>query len=93
MAYVPSTICKTYDPAGFNDLYRYNPTTATWTKFAHFGSVPSVRYAMGFVATSDSELYVFGGADEYGMLPEPQYSKTPSCSIFCASKEKAKLNE
>ena len=43
--------------AGYlNDLYRYIPGNNTWKAF-----YPSQRELMGFTATSDGMIYVFGG--------------------------------
>ena len=51
--------------AGFrlNDLYRFSAAANTWTALSPTGSGPSPRYLMGFAATPDGILYVFGGAD------------------------------
>ena len=43
-----------------NDLYRFSPTNNTWTALAA-DSPPSARVGMGFAATPDGLLYVFGG--------------------------------
>jgi N-acetylneuraminic acid mutarotase len=49
----------------FNDLYRFSPTSNAWTALS-VASPPSARYDMGFVATPDGMLYVFGGWDNSG---------------------------
>ena len=46
--------------AGLNDLYRFSPTSNAWTALS-VASPPSARYYMGFAATPDGMLYVFGG--------------------------------
>jgi hypothetical protein len=45
----------------YNDLYRFNPATVTWTALSPSGPFPSPRHMMGFTATPDGKLYVFGG--------------------------------
>jgi hypothetical protein len=48
--------------AGFlNDVYRFSAAANTWTPLSPSGSGPSPRSSMGFVATPDGMLYVFGG--------------------------------
>jgi N-acetylneuraminic acid mutarotase len=57
-------VCARPSPraAGYlNDLYRFSPAASTWTALSSSGSAPSSRYAMGFTATPDGMLYVFGG--------------------------------
>jgi hypothetical protein len=44
-----------------NDLYRYSAADNAWTALSPSGSVPSLRADMGFAATPDGMLYVFGG--------------------------------
>jgi N-acetylneuraminic acid mutarotase len=44
-----------------NDLYRFSPTSNAWTALS-VASPPSARYGMGFAATPDGMLYVFGGS-------------------------------
>jgi N-acetylneuraminic acid mutarotase len=48
-----------------NDLYRFSPTSNTWTAL-NIASPPSARYGMGFSATPDGMLYVFGGDGNRG---------------------------
>ena len=48
-------------PDCVNDLYRYDPTTITWKLLPPSGSAPSPRYAMGFTATPNRIIFVFGG--------------------------------
>ena len=48
-----------------DDLYSFNPTSNTWTTLTA-ANPPSSRIAMGFAATSDGFLYVFGGQDKTG---------------------------
>ncbi len=45
----------------YNDLYRFDPATVTWTALSPTGIPPSRRHMMGFAATPDGKLYVFGG--------------------------------
>ena len=45
----------------FGDLYQYDASSSTWTQIDPSGSVPSARYSMGFAATPDGRLWVFGG--------------------------------
>jgi hypothetical protein len=47
-----------------NDLYRFSPAANNWTKLSISGSGPSLRGSMGFAATPDGMLYVFGGAGD-----------------------------
>ena len=47
--------------AYLNDVYRFSPAANTWTALSPSGSAPSPRYGMGFAATPDGMLYVFGG--------------------------------
>jgi hypothetical protein len=44
-----------------NDLYRFDPAALKWTKLSPAGPAPAPRFAMGFAATPDGMLYVFGG--------------------------------
>ncbi len=45
----------------YGDLYRFNPTTVTWSKIEDTGNAPSARDNFGFTATRDNTLLVFGG--------------------------------
>jgi hypothetical protein len=45
-----------------NDLHRFNPAANACTALSPTGSGPSRRWAMGFAATPDGMLYVFGGS-------------------------------
>jgi hypothetical protein len=49
-----------------NDLHRFAAGDNAWTALSPSGSAPSSRSAMGFVATPDGMLYVFGGLDGSG---------------------------
>jgi hypothetical protein len=49
-----------------NDLYRYSAAANTWTALSPSGSAPSPRFWMGFAATPDGMLYLFGGYVDYG---------------------------
>jgi hypothetical protein len=52
----------------FNDLHCFSATANTWTALSSTGSGPSGRHAMGFVATPDGMLWVFGGSGRgYGI--------------------------
>ena len=53
-------------PGGANDLFSYEPSTKMWKQLPHSSSAPSPRFEMGFAATPDRMLYVFGGCT----LPE-----------------------
>jgi hypothetical protein len=44
-----------------NDLYRFSAAANTWTALSPTGSGPSRRYLMGFAATPDGMIYVYGG--------------------------------
>jgi hypothetical protein len=55
-----------YADCSFNDLYRLSVAANTWTALSPSGSGPSPRFAMGFAATPDGMLYVFGGEDSRG---------------------------
>jgi hypothetical protein len=46
-----------------NDVYRFIAAANTWTALSPSGSGPSPRWQMGFAATPDGMLYVFGGYD------------------------------
>ena len=53
-----------------NDLYLFSPTSNKWTTLsAPFP--PSARGSLGFVATPDGMIYVFGG---FGPVPYETYS-------------------
>jgi hypothetical protein len=55
------------DAAGnLNDLFVLNPDTLTQTFISLSGSIPPPRYGMGFAATPDGMLYVFGGCGNSG---------------------------
>ena len=57
--------CISISTGSFNDLYSFSPTSNTWA--AHnASSAPSPRFAMGFAATPDGMLYVFGGSGTSG---------------------------
>ncbi len=47
--------------AHYNDIYRFDPANAMWTALPPSGDPPLPRNAMGFAATPDGMLYVFGG--------------------------------
>ena len=53
-----------------NDMYRFSPAANTWTALSPSGSGPSPRYGVGFAATPDGMLYVFGGYDDGGTVGE-----------------------
>ena len=48
----------------YGDLHRFNPASATWTELPNNGQAPSSRCLLGFTATPDGMLYVFGGGGE-----------------------------
>jgi hypothetical protein len=48
-----------------SDVYRFSPAANTWTALSPSGTGPSRRYAIGFSATPDGMLYVYGGYDDY----------------------------
>jgi N-acetylneuraminic acid mutarotase len=52
-------------PAHHNDIYRYNCGTSTWTRIATNGDVPIQRVRMGFTATPNGTIYLFGGYSDY----------------------------
>ena len=52
------------------DVYRFSAAANTWTALSPSGSSPSPRYNMGFAATPDGMLYVFGGSDGNGKVGE-----------------------
>jgi hypothetical protein len=45
----------------YNDVYRFSAVANAWTALSPSGSRPSPRRNMGFAATPDGMLYVFGG--------------------------------
>jgi hypothetical protein len=47
-------------------VYRFSPAANTWTTLSPSGSGPSRREGMGFAATPDGMLYVFGGNTNTG---------------------------
>jgi hypothetical protein len=49
-----------------SDLYRLSATSNAWTALFPSGSGPSERRGMGFAATPDGMLYVFGGLSRDG---------------------------
>ena len=49
-----------------NDLYSFSPASATWKELSPSGAVPAPRTSMGFTATPDGSLYVFGGTTSGG---------------------------
>jgi hypothetical protein len=42
-------------------VYRFSAAASTWTALSPSGTAPSQRESMGFAATPDGMLYVFGG--------------------------------
>jgi hypothetical protein len=44
-----------------NDLYRFSPSASKWAELSPIGPAPAPRQYMGFAATPDGMLYVFGG--------------------------------
>ena len=46
-----------------DDLYVFSPSSCSWTMLSPYGSVPPVLYKVGFTATPNGMLYLFGGAD------------------------------
>jgi hypothetical protein len=74
-----------------NDLYSFSPVDKVVTALSPFGSplAPSPRYAMGFAATPDGMLYVFGGNSRSGNVRGGGGSGggwcrlrgTPSCGV------------
>jgi hypothetical protein len=44
-------------------MYRFSTAANTWTALSPSGSSPSPHHAMGFAATPDGMLYIFGGWD------------------------------
>jgi hypothetical protein len=53
-----------------NDVYRFSAAANTWTALSPSGSGPSPRISMGFAATPDGMLYVFGGTNRGGNVGE-----------------------
>ena len=53
-------------PGYLNDVYRFSAAANTWTALSPSGSGPSPRADMGFAATPDGMIYVFGGSSSYG---------------------------
>jgi hypothetical protein len=45
----------------FNELYSLNPGAGAWTGLSPTGDIPTAREAVGFAATPDGMLYLFGG--------------------------------
>ena len=45
----------------YNDVYRFSPAANNWTTLSPSGTGPSPRGSMGFAATLEGMLYVFGG--------------------------------
>jgi hypothetical protein len=52
-------------PAHHNDIYRFNRGTSTWTRIVTNGDVPPPRVRMGFTATPNGMIYLFGGYSDY----------------------------
>ena len=44
------------------DLHVFDPITVKWTELHPTGSSPPPRGGMGFAATPDGKLYVYGGS-------------------------------
>jgi hypothetical protein len=51
-----------------NDLYCFSPAANTWTALSPSGSAPAPRSHLGFAATPDGMLYVFGGNGVSGQM-------------------------
>jgi N-acetylneuraminic acid mutarotase len=62
-----------------NDVYRFSPAANNWTALSPSGSGPSPRYMMGFAATPDGMLYVFGGWNSSG-------GSGNACSQLCSAR-------
>jgi hypothetical protein len=59
----PLSARPTPPAAGYlNDLYRFSAADNAWTALSPSSSGPSPRFGMGFAATPDGMLYVFGGS-------------------------------
>jgi hypothetical protein len=54
----------------FNDVYRFSAAANTWTALPPSGSGAPSRCGIGFAATPDGMLYVFGGSDSLGKVGE-----------------------
>jgi hypothetical protein len=54
-------------PAASNNIYSFNQQSTSWEVISPSGSAPSSRYGMGFTATPDGILYVFGGNGNSGI--------------------------
>ena len=61
--------------APLDDVWSFDPSSATWTPHAPTGDVPPARmqHAMLYDAGRD-RLVTFGGADESAFLPEARYA-------------------
>jgi hypothetical protein len=69
--YIYVVMLYTHTHAGsFNDMYRFSPAANTWTALSPIGSGPSPRAYIGFAATPDGMLYVFGGRFNDGNVGE-----------------------
>jgi hypothetical protein len=44
-----------------NDLYKFIPSTATWTTLYPPGQIPVGRVLAGFTSNPDGILYLYGG--------------------------------
>jgi hypothetical protein len=51
-------------------VYRFSAAANAWTALSPSGSGPSPRFAVGFTATPDGMLYVFGGDGDTGIQME-----------------------
>ena len=60
-----------------NDLYSFSPATVSWTALAPSGVAPLARSAMGFAATPDGLIYLWGGYNfETGAVMEQRGGKS-----------------
>ena len=66
-----------------NDLYSYNSTTVMWTALGPNGTAPSQRTSMGFAATPDGTIYVFGGSDGGKKLSRGRFEGNRAGSKLC----------
>jgi hypothetical protein len=75
-----------------NDLYRFSLTSNTWTnRTATRANTPSSRTGMGFAATPNGMLYVFGGRDR--RLGEPERGEDERLVKICHKSEKIRLHD
>ncbi len=65
MAMCPKFLIVPSESGYMDDLFCFKPRTLEWMRLSTVGARPTPRYDVGFTATPDGKIYLFGGYSCY----------------------------